>query len=120
MRRVAALAGAEYLVAHIEFWGPSLVRGDGEHDAGEFGTGNPGESGLVLVFAPDLEEVEEVGCGGVDGDQVLGGIRSGRWEGVYGEVLWALFLNLLAGTIRGGEEAMVPSRILSLGWHASR
>lgn len=78
----------------------------------------------MLVFAPDLEEIEEVGCGGVDGDQVLGGIRSGRWEGVYCKVLWALFSNLLAGTTkwmwRGGEGAVVPSRILSLGWHASR
>lgn len=99
MRRVAALTGAEDLVADIELWGPSFVGGHGEDNTGELGAGDPGERWLVLVFAADLEEVEEVGCGGVDGDQVLGGIRSGSGEGVYGEILWAL-LDSLAGTTR--------------------
>lgn len=99
MRGVAAVAGAEDPVADVEFWGLGLVGGDGEDHAGEFGAGDPGQGGLVLVFAPDLEQVEEVGCGGVDGDQVLGGVGSGTGEGVYGEVLWALFGSVrLAGT----------------------
>lgn len=38
----------------------------------------------MLVFAADLEEVEEVCCRGVDGDEVL--VLGGRWigEGGYG------------------------------------
>ncbi len=44
----------------------------------------------MLVFTADLEEIEEVGCGGVDGDEVLiwrgfGGGQSGD-----SEFLWAL------------------------------
>ena len=44
----------------------------------------------MLVFAADLEEVEEVCCGGVDGDGVLvcGGVGFG--EGIYFEVEGAL------------------------------
>ena len=44
----------------------------------------------MLVFAADLEEVEEIGCGGVDGDEVL--VFEGGWigEGGYGEILWSL------------------------------
>lgn len=43
-----------------------------------------------MVFASDLEEVEEIGCGCVDGDEVLvcGWCRVG--EGAHGEVLRAL------------------------------
>ena len=44
----------------------------GEDSAAELGAGDPGERRLVLVFAADLEEVEEVGCGGVDRDEILG------------------------------------------------
>lgn len=40
----------------------------------------------MLVFPADLEEVEEVGCGGVDGDEVLGWGRRGIGEGTDGEV----------------------------------
>ena len=68
MRRVAALTGTEDLVADIELWRPSFVGGDREDDSREFGAGDPGERWLALVFALDLEEVKEVGCGGVDGD----------------------------------------------------
>jgi len=39
-----------------------------EDDAGEFGARDPGEWRLVLILAPDLQEVEEVGCCGVDLD----------------------------------------------------
>jgi len=62
---VAPLGGAEDAVAGAETRGRE---GGGEDCAGEFGAGDPGEGWLVLVFAADLEEVEEVGCGGVDGD----------------------------------------------------
>ena len=60
--------------------------GAGGHDAGEFGAGDPGEGGLVLVAAADLEEVEEIGARGVDADGVLvgGGGRVG--EGGDGEI----------------------------------
>lgn len=46
----------------------------------------------MLVFAADLEEVEEVGCGGVDGDYVFVGF--GGWVGEvgYSEVVWALWM----------------------------
>jgi len=40
----------------------------------------------MLVFAADLEEVEEVCCGGVDGDEVLGWGGGGGREGGHGEV----------------------------------
>ena len=61
-----------------------------ENDAREFGAGDPGEGGLVLVFATDLEEVEEVGCGGVDGDEVFVGLWGWAGEGGYFEVVGAL------------------------------
>lgn len=37
-------------------------------------------TGLVLVFALDLEDVEEVGCCGVDLNQVVVWSRYGIWE----------------------------------------
>ena len=61
-----------------------------EDNAGEFGAGDPGEGGLVLVFAADLEEVEEVGCGGVDGDEVFVWLWGWVGEGGYFEVVGAL------------------------------
>lgn len=30
---------------------------------------------MVLVFPADLEKVEEIGCGGMDGDEILVGLR---------------------------------------------
>jgi hypothetical protein len=51
----------------LESWGTGAAR-HGEHGASKFGAGDPGQWGLVLIFAGDLEEVEEVGCAGVDGD----------------------------------------------------
>lgn len=89
MRGVAALGGAEDAVAEAEFGGGE-GGWEGGDDAGEFGTGDPGEGRLVLVFAPDLEEVEEVGCRSVDGDEVLVGAGDGGGEGSYGEVVGAL------------------------------
>ena len=29
----------------------------------------------MLVFPADLEKVEEIGCGGMDGDEILVGLR---------------------------------------------
>ena len=57
------------------------LSGDGEDHTGEFTAGDPGEGGLVLVFAADLEEVEEVGAAGADLDEVFGGVGEGGWEG---------------------------------------
>lgn len=45
----------------------------------------------MLVFAADLEEVEEVRCAGVDGDEVLGWGGGGGGEGGDGEVGGALW-----------------------------
>lgn len=39
----------------------------------------------MLVFPSNLEEVEEVCCRGVDGDEVLIWFWSGVWEGGYGQ-----------------------------------
>lgn len=64
--------------------------GDGEDLAAEFGAGDPGERWLPLVFSADLEEVEEVGCAGFDGYEVLVGIRGGVGDGGDGEVAGAL------------------------------
>lgn len=44
----------------------------------------------MLVFAGDLQEIEEVCCGGVDGDEVLGGRGNGVRDGGYLKVLGAL------------------------------
>ena len=87
------MAGTKHLIADFELRGTATGKGGwgAEHDAGEFGTGDPGEGGLVLVFAADLEEVEEVGCGGVDGDEVFGRRGCGVGDGGYFEVLWALW-----------------------------
>lgn len=79
------LRGAEDAITELEFRrgrGGGGKRGD---DAGEFGAGDPGEGRLVLVFPLDLEEVEEVGCGGVDGDLVEGWGGAGGGVGCNGE-----------------------------------
>jgi hypothetical protein len=43
-----------------------------------------------LVLPPDLEQVEEVCGGGVDGDEVFGGFGRGRGEVEDDEVFGAL------------------------------
>ncbi len=43
----------------------------------------------MLVFAANLEEVEEVGGGCVDGDEVLVWLGGGVWEGADSEVAGA-------------------------------
>ena len=44
----------------------------------------------MLVLAADLEKVEEIGRGGVDGDEVFGGSGNGGWEAGDGEFVGAL------------------------------
>lgn len=70
MCRISSLTGAKHFVAYFVLWGAG--RGGLEDDARELRACDPGEGGLMLVFAADLEEVEEVGCGSVDGDEVFG------------------------------------------------
>ena len=55
----------------------------GGDDACELVAGDPGEGGLPLVVAGDLEQVEEVGAAGVHGDGVLVGCGFGL--GDFGE-----------------------------------
>jgi hypothetical protein len=54
----------------------------------------------MLVFPTDLKKVEEVCCGGVDGNQVFAGLW--RWVGEvdYFEVLGALFVFVNWGTLK--------------------
>ena len=72
----------------------------------------------MLVFAADLEEIEEIGCGGVDGDKVLVRGRFGGGEGGDGEFLWTLSWGLLRDGEGTGGELGLPLGILSLGFHA--
>jgi hypothetical protein len=67
---VCALEGAEDAITDFEFWGSGSCRCR-EDCACEFGACDPWEWGLVLVFALDLEQVEEVRAGGVDLDEVF-------------------------------------------------
>ena len=68
MCSITALSSAEDAGTDAVFWRCAGICGDCENGTGEFGARYPGEGRLVLVFASDLEEVEEVGCGGVDGN----------------------------------------------------
>ena len=52
---------------------------------------------LVLVFAADLKQVEEVGGASADGDEVLIGGGSGVGNGSDGEVAGPLLGCLLVG-----------------------
>lgn len=70
---IGALGGAEDAVTNAEAWRGGGGGWEGGNCAGEFGTADPGEWGLVLVFALDLEDVEEVCAGGVDLDKVFVG-----------------------------------------------
>lgn len=95
--RVTALRGAEDLVADLVFLVLGAIAGRGGDDAGELGAGDPGEGRLVLVFAADLEQVVEVGGGGVDGNGVLVGLRVGVREGGDLEVEGALLISVPLG-----------------------
>jgi hypothetical protein len=85
------LGCAEDFVAEGIVWSFGRRRGwDGGDYAAEFGAGDPGEGRLVLVFAADLQQVEEVCCCAVDADCVL--VWCWGWGGEvgYAEVLGAL------------------------------
>lgn len=82
MRRVSALRGSKDPIALFELG--VRYRGWGrEDDASEFGTRYPRERRLNLVLAAYLEEVEEIGCRGMDCDEVGGWGRVGVWKGGY-------------------------------------
>jgi len=89
VRCVPALCSAEDPVTGLEGW-RGVAGGGGQDDAGEFGAGYPGERGLVLVFTTDLKKVEEIGGGGVDGDEIFRGSASGGWKAGDGELVGAL------------------------------
>lgn len=103
---VGALAGSEHTVADLELvWSGRIdgavdtsksrrrrrsggrgSRGCSDHHAGELAAGDPGEGRLVLVFAADLEQVEEVGAAGADLDEVVVRVGLGGWESADCEV----------------------------------
>ena len=70
MSRIGALGSAKDSVTDFEFVCLGGCR-SGEDGAGEFHAGNPWERRLVLIFALDLEDVEEIGTCGVDLDEVF-------------------------------------------------
>lgn len=75
---VGALGGAEDAIADAETGGSGGgVGGESEDGSCKLGTTDPGEGRLMLVFALDLEDVEEVGAGGVDLNEVF----VWRWAG---------------------------------------
>lgn len=51
----------------------------------------------MLVLAADLQQVEEVGCRGVDGNQVLVVLGSGIWKRLNLEVVWSLVMSIRMG-----------------------
>lgn len=70
---IPTLRGAEDFISSLVFW--CLVSWELswclQYNTRELGSRDPRELGLVLVFPTDLEEVEEIGCGCVDGDEVF-------------------------------------------------
>ena len=118
---VAALGCAEDFVADGIVWAlGGGLDGNGCDYAAELGAADPGEGRLVLVFAADLQQVEEVCCCAVDADCVLVGCWGWVGEVGYAEVLRALgkmldrLLELLKELLIGG----IPRHILSLGCRA--
>lgn len=80
MRRVGALRGAEDPIARLEprAWVSGGVSRRCDDGAGELGARDPGQWRLVLVFASDLEQVEEVGPARGDLDEIFVGGGRGR------------------------------------------
>ena len=74
----------------------------------------------MLVFAADLQQVEEVCCCAVDADCVLVGCWGWVGEVGYAEVLGALreALDRLFGGVVGLLNEGIPRHILSPGCHA--
>jgi hypothetical protein len=92
------LRGAKHLIASLEL-GVACCRGF-ENDTAEFGTGDPWQWGLMLVFAADLKEIEEVGCRRVDSNEVFAGFWNWVGEVDYLEVLGALTMIVRRDTVR--------------------
>ena len=60
----------------------------------------------MLVLAANLEQIEEVGRRGVDGDQVFVVFWCRIWEGLNLDVIWSL--SLLAMEVDGTVVNTVP------------
>lgn len=104
MSRISTLTCAKDLIADLvqrrtATW---QRRGSLRDYARELGTGDPWKRRLVLVFAANLQQVEEIGCGCVDDNQVLVVFGSGVWERLHLEVFWAL-ISLAGGRCTGVE-----------------
>lgn len=99
MCSISALAGSKDSVADLVEGGTATRQGRGcfENDARELRASNPREGWLVLVLAADLQQVEEVGCRGVDGNQVLVVLGSRIWKRLDLEVVWALVMSIRMG-----------------------
>lgn len=90
MSRISALGGTKDSIANFEFVVSGRCRSC-QNTAGEFHAGYPWERRLVLVFALDLEDVEEVCAGGVDFNEVFVFCWGGCGQVGYFEVKGALF-----------------------------
>ena len=89
---ISALAGSEDSIADLVEGCTATRQGRGcfENDARELRTSNPRKGWLVLVLAADLQQVEEVGCRGADGNQVLIVLGGRIWKRLDLEVIWPL------------------------------
>lgn len=89
MRSIRTLSGTKHAITDFVFPRTTLGWESGDYTC-ELGAADPRKGWLVLVFASDLEEVEEVCSRRVDFDEVRRGRRGGRWEGANGKVERAL------------------------------
>lgn len=85
MRSICTLSGTKHAVADFIFPWATFSWESGDYTC-ELGPPDPRKGRLVLIFASDLEQVEEVCSRGVDFDEVRRGRRGRRWEGANGEV----------------------------------
>jgi hypothetical protein len=110
---ISALAGSKDSVADLEEGCAATRQGRGcfKNNARELRASNPREGWLVLVLAADLQQVEEVGCRGVDGNQILIVLGSGIWKRLDLEVIWSLVMSIRMGrnnTVVAVAVAVVP------------
>jgi hypothetical protein len=70
MSRVSTLNSTEDSLTDFES-GIRCGSWDSEDRSCELGTANPRQGRLVLVFSLDLQDIEEIGTGRVDLDEVL-------------------------------------------------
>lgn len=98
------MRGAKHSIANLVLWRLAFcrLRGSLENSACELGAGYPGKGRLGLVFAADLEDVEEVGRSGVDGDEVLVWFGLGVGEVGDLELFWSLF-EMSVSRVSGGN-----------------